>query len=115
MPSSMQLSFVQDGNAAAWQQLSEQVAYEVYRIVQELLSNIVRHSGAAQVEARLSLKGSWLELVLADDGTWKNDASCPAGGIGLDTVEERVKALGGTLSVENEDGRQVRTLVVACR
>ncbi len=115
VPSSMQLSFVRDGSDEAWQRLPEQVAYEVYRIVQELLSNIVRHSGAAQVEVRLSLKGSWLELTLADDGTWKNDASCPAGGIGLDTVEERVKALGGTLSVENEGGRQVRTLVVACR
>ena len=115
VPSSMRLSCAQEGDGGAWQRLPEQVAYEAYRIVQELLSNIVRHSGAAHVEVCLSFKEGLLELSLADDGVWKEDASALPGGIGLDTVEERVKALGGALSVAEEGGLRVRTLTVTCR
>lgn len=87
------------------QQVSDELALAVLRIIQEGLTNVVRHAAAAQV--RLTLRsvlqddGAWLELTLADDGRGltgqvSDNTGC---GFGLTGMRERVTALQGELSV----------------
>lgn len=67
-----------------------------YRIVQEALSNVRRHSGAASAVVLLELAGNALRVRIDDDGGGLRGA--PAGN-GLRGMRERVEALGGTLSL----------------
>lgn len=67
-----------------------------YRIVQEALSNVRRHSGAASAVVLLELAGNALKVRIDDDGAGMRGA---AAGNGLRGMHERVAALGGTLSL----------------
>jgi signal transduction histidine kinase len=71
----------------------------VYRIVQEALTNCVRHSRARQVTVTLERTGFGLDLAIADDGIGI-DAERRGSGLGLKGIEERVRELGGTMTIE---------------
>lgn len=80
--------------------VSAELAQAVLRIVQEGLTNVARHSAATRVDLALRRVrvngGSWLELVLADNGRGLASASRFQGsGFGLDGMRERVAALAG--------------------
>lgn len=113
LSSSIQLAFSKENEDAEWRQVPEQTAYEVYRILQELLSNILKHSEATEVCVNLSLKGDVLTLLISDNG--KNFSGVDAGGkgIGLNTIQERVKAINGVLVTQVETGRQLFKLVIS--
>lgn len=73
-------------------------ATHVYRIVQEALSNAVRHARADQVQVQLLMVRNELRLRIADDGHgFDPDVRTP--GLGLMGIRERVKALGGELEI----------------
>jgi signal transduction histidine kinase len=66
-----------------------------YRIVQEGLTNALRHAGPASASVRLRYGGEELEVVVEDDGSGPN-GSAPAGGHGLVGIRERVTLYGGS-------------------
>ncbi|MBI4696848.1 MAG: HAMP domain-containing protein [Gammaproteobacteria bacterium] len=80
----------------------------VYRIVQECLTNSVRHARAREVQVKLSrrteIPGA-LELSVADDGQGGDAAARLAPGFGVIGMRERVLALGGTLELSSAAGR----------
>ena len=81
------------------------VALCLYRVAQEALSNVVRHSGAHRVELSLTRQGEELVLEVSDDGrgfTTASDSS--GGGLGLRSAAERVYSVGGMLKVESTPG-----------
>jgi two-component system, NarL family, sensor histidine kinase UhpB len=90
--------------------VSEELALAVLRIVQEGLTNVVRHAAAAQVQLTLTHlqqdDAAWLELTLIDNGRGlSSEASSNAGcGFGLTGMRERVAALHGDLSLANTAG-----------
>lgn len=112
IPSSMQLGFSKESDNAGWQEIPEQVAYEVYRILQELLSNIVKHSGATEVNVNLFLSKELLVLLITNNGKPFSGAESGTGGIGLTTIHERVKTTGGVLSTGFREGRQMFKLEI---
>ncbi|MFE9010635.1 sensor histidine kinase [Streptomyces cyaneofuscatus] len=71
-----------------------------YRIVQEALTNVVKHSGAGRVAASLTGTDTALHIEIVDDGPPRSELSAPdaADGFGLIGMRERVLALGGTLA-----------------
>jgi PAS domain S-box-containing protein len=82
--------------------LSETAAAHVYRIVQEALTNVVRHSDAKEVMILLKTSDSELHLQVDDDG--KGFAQPPrerAGGLGLKIMRYRTQMLGGDLAIES--------------
>ena len=91
--------------------LPREAELHVYRILQETLANLVRHSGAerAGIELRRGAKG--LRLVVADDG--KGLPPTPAPGLGLAGIEERVRLLGGRLSIDGASGTRITVEVPA--
>lgn len=70
----------------------------MYRIVQEALTNIIRHAEASQVLIRLEANNDRLVLTVRDDGKG-SDAEQRKGGIGLVSMRERVAGLGGEFNV----------------
>ncbi len=78
--------------------LPEQIEFAVYRIVQELVNNILKHSKATYAKIELSLKKGLLTLKVTDNGIGVSVSSeILQGGIGLQSVKNRVHLLGGTM------------------
>lgn len=77
----------------------------IYRIVQEGLSNALRHSRPSAIDVRVALEAEGLMVTVADDGSGM--AEDPGTGYGLLGMSERVKAMGGTLTVTSRPGSGV--------
>ena len=71
-----------------------------YRIVQEALTNAVKHAGRARIDVSLSCDADHLEVVVVDDGLGAATVGTPAGGRGIVGMHERATVLGGTLRAE---------------
>src|SRR6185312_9183962 len=82
-------------------QLSESAATHVYRIVQEALTNVIRHSSASEVEIRLYASAGDLHLTVDDNGRGfsQPDPESP-GGLGLKIMQYRTQMLGGDLMID---------------
>jgi signal transduction histidine kinase len=81
----------------------------LYRIYQEILTNIAKHAAAARVEVSLHREGRFLVLQVADDG--RGFAEAGAGGIGLETMRERAELIGGTCRYDSAPGRGTKVRV----
>jgi two-component system, NarL family, sensor histidine kinase UhpB len=76
----------------------------VYRVAQEALTNIARHSGADHAELRLSARDGGLVVTVSDDGRGIRGGGGP--GTGIRGMRERAALIGATLEVgANDDGR----------
>ena len=85
----------------------------LYRVVQESLNNILKHSGARQARLQLESDVHEVRLQVEDDGSgFKVTEPVNAGnGMGLKNVVERVRILGGKLKVDSQPGRGTRIQV----
>jgi signal transduction histidine kinase len=93
------------------QRLSPDGRLALFRISQEGLRNIYRHSNASEVTLQIRGVDGAVELELRDDGQGF-DRSAPGwhAGLGLASMEERTRLLGGSFAVESEPGRGTRIL-----
>lgn len=77
----------------------------LFRVAQEALSNVARHARASRVGITLSYLDDTVLLDVRDDGVgFDPDAVGTEGGFGLGTMRQRVRGVGGTLSVESAPG-----------
>jgi signal transduction histidine kinase len=76
----------------------------LYRIVQESLTNIVKHASAARVSITLVRKGGSAVVVVEDDGSGFDPGALREGALGLAGMRERVALVGGRLTVESSPG-----------
>lgn len=79
-----------------------------YRIVQEALTNAVRHARATRVELRLSVDAEMLDIEVSDDGVGAPPTKLDDGGHGIEGMRERVDALGGSFEIGPAPTRGVR-------
>jgi two-component system sensor histidine kinase UhpB len=94
--------------------LSAESELALYRIVQEALSNVARHSGAASARVDLSVTHDAVTVVISDTGSgFVLDVAMTRGGLGLFGMQERGAYLGGVVAIESEAGRgtQVRVTI----
>ena len=75
----------------------------LYRVAQEALHNALRHADASAVTISLSRSGRWVVLSVADDGHGFEPGR-PGGGLGLASMRERARSVGGSLSVDSTLG-----------
>ena len=104
------VNFKAEGNAKEWRAIPEHIAYEVYRITQELGANIIRHARAERVCIRLTIHDKELELRIENDGPEFDFSARANRGIGLSTIAERTKAIGATSTMDYKDQKQIFTL-----
>jgi signal transduction histidine kinase len=76
----------------------------VYRILQEALTNCAKHSLAASVRITVVDHEGSIELTVVDDGVGFTPTTGASPGLGLIGMEERVRELGGTLTVQTATG-----------
>lgn len=86
-----------------------------FRIVQEALTNALRHAHAQSVRVRLAVEQRLLLLEVADDGAGfeleeKRARATQGGSLGLLSMEERAHLLGGTLQIDTAAGRGTRII-----
>jgi PAS domain S-box-containing protein len=92
------------------------VAIACFRVAQESLTNVVRHSQARHVSIRLSWEDGHLHLETRDDGVGFDvartvEGAAQGGHLGLVGMRERVQILGGTLRIDSRPGEGTRIAV----
>jgi two-component system sensor histidine kinase UhpB len=91
--------------------LAPEAELAVYRIVQEALSNVVRHSGARRVQVGVAREPGIVSVTVADDGRGFSPSqvmSEDGGGLGLFGMQERAAYLGGRVEVTSTPGAGTR-------
>jgi two-component system, NarL family, sensor histidine kinase UhpB len=94
------------------ERLTSEVETLVYRVVQEAMTNILKHAAARNVSIVLERRGDWLRVVIEDDGrgfrsadetmiTSPEDESCRPR-LGLPSIRERLALIGGSMRLESQ-------------
>lgn len=73
----------------------------LYRVLQEALTNIVKHAQASQVWVDLSVEDDIVNLTIQDNGIGFSEEKPPSNGIGLTGLNERITIAGGTLNINS--------------
>jgi signal transduction histidine kinase len=84
--------------------LPSEVETALYRVVQESLTNIVKHAKARNVSVSLARRGSAVAAVIEDDGAGFDQRTTRPEGIGLLGMRERLALLDGRLEIESRPG-----------
>ena len=84
------------------------VALCVYRVVQEALGNVAKHAGAKRAVVSISGSDDVLHVAIRDDGHGFDLDHAKGKGLGLISMEERVRHLGGTFSISPKPGDGTR-------
>jgi signal transduction histidine kinase len=82
--------------------LADETETHLFRIVQEALTNVARHSGATRVAIHLRASGDEIRLTIADNG--KGLRQPRSGGMGLNGMRARARSAGGELKLKSEPG-----------
>jgi signal transduction histidine kinase len=77
----------------------------LYRVLQEALTNIVKHAQASQVWVDLSVEDTIVNLTVQDNGVGFSEGKSQSNGIGLAGLRERITIAGGTLNINSTQKR----------
>lgn len=88
--------------------LDNEFSLVVYRIVQELVNNIVKHANAMQALVQLNCHNHMLGITIEDNGRGM-DGSSKGNGMGLSTIKQRIEAMNGQLDIHSspENGTSI--------
>ncbi|WP_276482603.1 tetratricopeptide repeat-containing sensor histidine kinase [Paraflavitalea pollutisoli] len=88
------------------ERMAASVEVVLYRIVQELLNNAVRHSGASRIVAQVIRQDKEVSITIEDNGIGFNTAAQSAfRGVGLRNIQSRVNYLHGQLDIQSTPGK----------
>jgi signal transduction histidine kinase len=88
--------------------LSPALELSVYRVVQEALTNVVKHAPGARATVELGVRDGKICLDVRDDGAITSGAGCPGPGHGITGMRERIGAFGGWLAAGPDGTRGFR-------
>ncbi len=88
----------------------------VFRMIQELLTNVQKHAHATYVQVSLDFQDSMVVAIVEDDGSGFDvnevlSNTQPRRGLGLSTIQERTEMLGGAVQIESRIGRGTRVRI----
>ncbi|GMT49293.1 MAG: hypothetical protein IEMM0008_0832 [bacterium] len=84
--------------------LSSKVKFNLYRIIGEWLTNILRHSNATKVDLSFALEDNRVLIIIQDNGKGFNRKKGLSNGSGLKNIQHRVSDIGGEVSISSEPG-----------
>jgi signal transduction histidine kinase len=96
--------------------LSKEISLCLYRVLQEALQNVIKHSGSRAFEVALTGQSNEIQLTVRDWGVGFNSAPVVNGlGLGLIGMRERLKLLDGELVIESQhqQGTTIRARVTS--
>ncbi len=91
--------------------LPADVQVALYRLCQEGLNNIAKHSGASRVDIQLQYETGGVELRIRDDGRGFDPEQTPPGHYGLSMMRERATGVGATLSIISQPGHGTEIVI----
>ncbi|GAA4438335.1 hypothetical protein GCM10023091_18830 [Ravibacter arvi] len=92
--------------------INQKIGISVYRIVQELFNNILKHAHADAAIVQISLHDALLSITVEDDGVGFVPAeSSPDPGMGLKNIRSRVEFLGGKIDLRSSQGNGTSVLI----
>ena len=95
--------------------LPDAIGVFVFKSVQEILTNAVKHAQAKTIRMRMTRAENCLEVVVSDDGIGFDVSACGIdaanGGFGLFSIRERLKHLGGRITIDSKPGHGTRVTV----
>jgi signal transduction histidine kinase len=91
--------------------LDSAIELALFRITQELVSNIIKHANAKQVNVQLLKTNDHVVLMVSDDGKGMTPVSDKTRGIGMVNIESRATSLGGKVHVETALGKGTVTTI----
>jgi signal transduction histidine kinase len=95
--------------------IDDKLEVTIFRIIQESLSNIVKHSGAKEFDISLISENGNIRLLISDDGTGFDEQSNNINnfqeGFGLKNIKERVENLGGSFKIETAQNEGTLLLI----
>lgn len=91
--------------------LPQAIEQAIFRVTQEALANVARHSAAETVNIELTYTNESVKLSVIDDGQGFNPAAVETPGYGLNSMQERVDKLGGQLRIESVPDKGTKVLV----
>jgi signal transduction histidine kinase len=91
-----------DYQSSFHERLADQTETHLFRIVQEALTNVARHSGATRVAIALERNGNRVHLTVKDNGHGFNGGR--SAGLGLVGMRARAQSVGGELQINSTDG-----------
>lgn len=112
--SGIQVSFEVSGDDSI---IEYYMASTIYRIVQEALSNIIKHAGAQKVTVDFHIRHDKICLAICDDGKGFDAAKIRRtkprmeGGFGLEGIRERIELVKGTLSIKSQPGHGTKIII----
>lgn len=92
-------------------EVSLEVEQAVFRVAQEALANVARHSGASWAEVELLYGPDSVTLRVSDDGRGFDPGILPKSGFGLESMGERAERLGGSFDIGSEPGDGTRAVL----
>jgi signal transduction histidine kinase len=84
----------------------------LYRISQEALNNVARHSGATRAEVNLNCQPEQVTLQIRDNGRGFDPGKIPPGHLGLGIMRERAGQIEATLKINSQPGGGTEILVI---
>ncbi len=85
--------------------IPEPLKIVIFRVVQESITNAVRHGNSSLIKIRLDKESNWLRLKVEDNGNgFESVKKSASGGIGLDSMQQRVESTGGIFSITSSPG-----------
>jgi PAS domain S-box-containing protein len=89
-----------------------EVKIGLYRIAQEALNNVAKHSGASQTGVSLKCEPDKIELIIKDNGKGFDSHQNSTGSLGLSIMQERAKNIGADLIITSEPGISTTVTVI---
>jgi signal transduction histidine kinase len=104
------VEFTHDGDL---KQIPETISVVLFRVLQEALGNVAKHSGADRVSVFFSVEGDQARMRVTDRGRgFEIDTVQTDRGLGLISMRERLRLVGGTMSITSSSGQGTEVEVV---
>lgn len=88
------------------------IEINIFRIIQELVTNSIKHANANKIDVQLSIRGNDIQLAVEDDGKGFDVSNLETEGIGISNVKNRVSFLNGEMDIaSNNEGTFVNVFM----
>lgn len=87
------------------------VSLSIYRVIQELLHNTIKHAKANEILIQINTEDDELVIQFEDDGVGYDTVNLKRKGMGLENIKSRINYLKGQISVHSEEGEGTSTLI----
>jgi len=92
--------------------LEKKIEIAIFRMVQELSTNIIKHSKATEASIQLTNHDDNINIIIEDNGVGFKSTTAPSSdGMGLNTITKKVEQLGGTFTIDSTPGKGTTIII----